>query len=507
MNTSSSTVDTRGTPTPASPPAAGAAALDPNHARRWWILAVLGVAQLMIILDVSIVNIALPSAQRDLGFSTDQRQWVVTAYALAFGSLLLLGGRLADLFGRKRTLLIGLAGFAAASAVGGAATGFAMLVVARAVQGVFAALLAPAVLSLLTTTFTEPRERSRAFGIYGAIAGTGGAVGLLLGGLLTEYLDWRWTMYVNLIFAVIALVGGTVLLHQTTAEDRPKLDLPGTVTVAAGLFSLVYGFANAETHSWSSPGTWVFLLIGVVLIGVFAALQTRVAHPLLPMRVLLDRDRAGSYLSIFLSGVGMFGIFLFLTYYLQQNLGFSPVRTGVAFLPMVAGAMITSITSSSALLPRIGPRPLITVGMLVAAGGMFWLTAIDADSSYLANVLPQLVLVGLGLGLAMAPAMATATAGVKVDDAGVASATANVGQQVGGSIGTALLSTIAASASGSYLSGKAHTAGVLAQAAVHSYTVAFTWSAIIFAAGAIICGLLVRPGARATEPGEAALHM
>ncbi|SBW23703.1 major facilitator superfamily transporter [Candidatus Protofrankia californiensis] len=460
----------------------------------------------MVILDVSIVNIALPSAQRDLGFSTDQRQWVVTAYALAFGSLLLLGGRIADLFGRKRTLLVGLAGFAAASAVGGAATSFGMLVVARAAQGLFGALLAPAVLSLLTTTFTEPRERARAFGIYGAIAGTGGAVGLLLGGLLTEYLDWRWCMYVNLIFAVVALAGGTALLHHTPSDERPKLDLLGTITVSAGLFSLVYGFANAETHSWSAPGTWAFLLAGVVLVAVFVALQTRVAHPLLPMRVLIDRNRAGSYLTVFMAGVGMFGIFLFLTYYLQQNLGFSPVSTGLAFLPMVGGAMITSTIASSLLLPRVGPRPLISLGMLAAAGGMLWLTALNVHSTYATDILSPLVIMGLGMGLSMAPAMSTATSGIEPHDAGVASATANVGQQVGGSIGTALLSTIAASATSSYLHGKTPTAEVLAHAAVHSYTTAFAWAAAIFAAGAIICGLLVRPGVPKTG-AAAAVHM
>jgi EmrB/QacA subfamily drug resistance transporter len=499
MTRSGNTVDTRATPTPASPkPAAGpapGAAVDPNSARRWWILAVVGISQLMVILDVSIVNIALPSAQRDLGFSNDQRQWVVTAYALAFGSLLLLGGRLADLFGRKRTLLIGLAGFAAASAVGGAATGFTMLVIARAVQGMFGALLAPSILSLLTTTFTEPRERGRAFGIYGAIAGTGGAVGLLLGGVLTEYLDWRWCMYVNLIFAAVALTGATILLRHTPSEgDRPRLDLPGTVSVAAGLFSLVYGFSNAETHAWSAPGTWAFLLAGVVLLAVFVLLQTRVSHPLLPMRVLLDRDRGGSYLTIFLAGAGLFGIFLFLTYYLQQNLDFSPVKTGLAFLPMVAAVMITSTTASTALLPRFGPRLLIGPGMLVASGGMFWLTAISATSSYAADILGPLVIIGLGLGLAMAPAMNTATSRVRPDDAGVASATANVGQQVGGSIGTALFSSIAASAVTSYLHGRANTPAVLAHAAIHSYTTVFTWAAVIFAVGGVVCGLLLRPG-------------
>jgi EmrB/QacA subfamily drug resistance transporter len=478
----------------AAPASAAARRVDnPHHARRWWVLAVLAVAQLMVILDATIVNIALPSAQKDLGFSNDARQWVVTAYALAFGSLLLLGGRIADLFGRKRTLLVGLAGFAIASAVGGAATSFGMLVAARVAQGVFGALLAPAVLSLLSTTFTDARERARAFGIYSAVAIVGGAVGLFLGGVLTQYLDWRWCLYVNLGFAAIALVGGATLLHHTPTDDRPRLDIPGTITVSAGLFALVYGFANAETHSWSAPGTWAFLLAGAVLLAAFVVLQNKVAHPLLPMRVLLDRDRGAAYLTMFVVGVGMFGIFLFLTYYLQQNLGFSPVRSGLAFLPMVGATMITSIAAATFLLPRLGARPLIGIGLLAAAGGMLWLTGLDVHSTYSADVLPALVLVGLGLGLAVSPAMSMATSGVEPSDAGVASATVNTAQQVGGSIGTAVLSTMAASATSHYLQGRTPTAATLAEAAVHSYTTAFAWSAAIFAAGAIVCGLLARP--------------
>ncbi|CAI7973735.1 Puromycin resistance protein pur8 [Frankia sp. Hr75.2] len=468
--------------------------INPDHPRRWWILAVLGVAQLMVILDTTIVNIAMPSAQRDLGFSDGARQWVITAYALAFGSLLLLGGRIADLFGRRMALLAGLAGFAAASAVGGAAVNFGMLVAARASQGMFGALLAPAGLSLLSTTFTETRERARAFGIYGAIAGAGGAVGLLLGGVLTEYLDWRWCLYVNLVFAAVAIAGAAGLIRRQSVDGHPALDLPGTLAVCAGLFSLVYGFANAQTHSWSAPGTWALLLTGAALLALFVALETKVTHPLLPMRVLLDRNRAGAYLTVFVVGVGVFGIFLFLTYYLQQNLGFSPIRTGLAFLPIVGAVMITATVATSVLFPRVGPRPLIGLGMLTAAGGMLWLTTLEVHSTYLADILPALVIAGVGLGLAMAPAMSTATAGVEPDDAGVASATVNTAQQIGGSIGIAVLSTIAATAASDYARGRAPGADLLARAAVHSYTTAFAWSAAIFAAGAVLCGLLVRPG-------------
>lgn len=325
----------------------------PRH--RWWILAVIGVAQLMVVLDATIVNIALPSAQKDLGFSDGDRQWVVTAYALAFGSLLLLGGRIGDLFGRKMTFLVGLVGFAGASALGGAATSFEMLIVARAGQGVFGALLAPAALALLTTTFTNPKERAKAFGVYGAIAGAGGAIGLLLGGLLTEYADWRWTLYVNLVFAAVAFVGGILLLQRTTRDKSATLDIPGAFLVGGGLFSLVYGFSNAESHDWSSVQTWGWLLAGAVLLAAFTWWQTRSTHPLLPLKVLLDRNRGASFISVLISGAGMFGVFLFLTYYLQQSLGYTPVETGLAFLPMTATLMIGATLATSVLVPASAP--------------------------------------------------------------------------------------------------------------------------------------------------------
>jgi EmrB/QacA subfamily drug resistance transporter len=468
---------------------------NPHHARRWLILGVIGLAQLMVVLDATIVNIALPSAQLSLGFSDGARQWVVTAYALSFGSLLLLGGRIADLFGRKRALLVGLSGFAVASAVGGAANGIEMLLIARAAQGVFGALLAPAVLSLLTTTFTDPKERGKAFGVFGAIGGGGAAIGLLLGGVLTEYLDWRWCMLVNIFFAVVALFGTTVLLrNQPTDGDRPKLDIPGAVTATAGLFALVYGFSNATSDPWGSASVWGFLLAGIVLLGTFVFLQTRVAHPLLPMRVLLDRNRGSAYLAMFLLAIGMFAVFLFLTFYVQQNLRFSPIQSGVAFLPMVATLMISATSATAVLLPKFGPKLLIALGMLIAAGGMWWFSQISVTSTYVNGALFPLMVFGVGIGLSMAPAMSIATLGVEAHDSGVASATLNTAQQIGGSIGTALLSTLAANAATSFMAGKTPTAQLAAEAAVHSYTTAFAWVAGIFAFGAVVCGLLLRPG-------------
>lgn len=479
----------------------------PRH--RWWILGVIGLAQLMVVLDATIVNIALPSAQQDLGFSDGNRQWVVTAYALAFGSLLLLGGRIADLFGRKNTFLVGLVGFAGTSALGGAATSFGMLVGARAGQGLFGALLAPAALSLLTTTFTEAKERAKAFAVFGAVAGAGAAIGLLLGGVLTEYLDWRWTLYVNLFFAVIAFVGGAMLLTRGVRDKGSKLDIPGTILVSAGLFCVVYGFSNAESHSWGSVQTWGLLLAGVVLLGAFGWWQTRSAHPLLPLRVLFDRNRGASFVAILISGAGMFGVFLFLTYYMQQSLGYTPVKTGAAFMPMVAALMLTTALAANILIPRIGPKPVVPLGMGLAAAGLAWMTGLNLTSGYAAHVMPPLIVLGLGLGLVMAPAMSLATSGVAAEDAGVASATVNTMQQIGGSIGTALLTTLSAGAATDYLAGKnPKDPAVLAQSALESYSAAYWWSGAFFVAGLVISGLLYRRGVpRQDENAAPVVHM
>jgi EmrB/QacA subfamily drug resistance transporter len=486
-----------------------------QSARRWWVLGVVGLAQLMVVLDATIVNIALPSAQKALLFSNADRQWVVTAYSLAFGGLLLLGGRLSDLIGRRRMLIIGLIGFASASALGGASTGFAMLVIGRGAQGAFGAMLAPAALSTLTTTFSDPAERGKAFGVYGAIAGAGGAVGLLLGGALTEYFTWRWCLYVNVIIAVIAVAGALRLLESHPRDPDVHIDWPGTALVVAGLVAVVYGLSEAETKGWGAPITDVLLPGGVVLLIVFALVERRVQHPLLPLRIVASRFRGGAYLAIGLSAIGVFGIFLFLTYYLQLTLSYSPVVTGLAFLPMVAGIMAASTTSSGYLMPRLGPRPLIPVGLVFAAGGMVILaTQLGLHTSYPAQILPALVLTGAGLGLVFGCAMNTATYGADREDAGVASAMVNTNQQVGGSIGTALLNTIAASALASYLT--AHLpkkpptpalANLLeASAAVHSYTVAFWASAGILAGAAVVCALALPSGTLAhTGPATPAV--
>src|SRR6202167_383913 len=436
------------TPTKALAQEPEAARPDP---RRWLILAVVALAQLMVVLDATIVNIALPSAQQALHFSNIERQWVVTGYALAFGSLLLLGGRLTDLIGRKKTFIVGLIGFAAASAVGGAADSFGMLVAARACQGAFGALLAPAALSLLTTTFEGTKDRGKAFGVFGAIAGAGGAVGLLLGGLLTQYLDWRWCLYVNLVFAAIACAGAIVLLRRQQASRRARLDLPGLVAEVGGMFGIVYGFSNAASDGWHALATWGFLAAGAVMLTACCYIETRPRQPLLPLRIVLDRNRAAAYLSILITGAGMFGIFLFLTYYLQETLGFSPVMAGLAFLPMAGAIIVGANLANIVLLPRVGPKLLVAPGMLAAAAGLAWLTRIGVHSGYAADVLPPLLLAAIGLRLVLSPSMNTGTARVAQSDAGVASAMVTPGQQVGGSIGTSLLNTVAASAAASYL--------------------------------------------------------
>jgi EmrB/QacA subfamily drug resistance transporter len=475
-----------------------------EHDRRWLILAVLSIAQLMVVLDATIVSIALPSAQSDLHFSDSSRQWVVTAYTLGFGSLLLLGGRLSDLFGRRRTMITGLIGFAVASAIAGAAQSFGILISARAIQGIFGAILAPAALSLMTTTFTDPKERATAFGIFGAIAGSGAAVGLLLGGFLTEYLTWRWTLYVNLVFATVAVIGVMALIAHHP-RSRPRLDILGTVVGSAGIFALVYGFSEADRTSWGASTTLAFLAAGVALLLVFVAVERRSDHPLLPLWIVADRNRGGSLLAMLLTTIGIYGVFFFVTFYLQQTLGYSPVKSGLAFLPMVAAIIATSTTSSTVLLPRLGPRPLIPSGMVLAAIGMLLLTGLDTHSTYLGHLLPGLVVTGVGLGLVFAPGFNTATQGIERDNAGVGSATVNTAQQVGGSIGTSLLNTVATTATSNFLVGKTVSAGVVATATVHGYVTAFRWAAAIFAAGAVITALVLRSGTPALEPaGEPA---
>jgi EmrB/QacA subfamily drug resistance transporter len=459
---------------------------------RWIGLTCISVAQLMVALDATVINIALPSAQRTLAISDPQRQWVITAYTLAFGGLVILGGRVADIIGRKRAFVIGLAGFAAASAAGGAAPTFDALVAARAVQGACAALLAPTALSLLAVTFTEARERAKAFAVFGAIAGAGGALGLLLGGVLTEYLQWRWCLFVNVPIAIGALVAGRRVLPALPAQRGTRLDLPGAALVTTGLVAVVYGLSSAASRGWSAPLTLGALAAGVALIVAFVLTQARVAEPLLPLRILRERNRAGSYLGIGLAVVAMYGLFLLLTYDFQVVLGYSPVRAGLAFLPLSAAVLASSTLISRVLLPKVQPRLLMTPGLLLAAAGMASLVVLRIGDGYAAHVLPAEILLGLGLGAVFVPAFSTATLGVGPRDVGVASAVAGTAQQIGASVGTALLNTVAAAATTAYLI--ARPASDEAAALVHGYSVAAGWAAAVLVIAALLTGLLVTAG-------------
>jgi EmrB/QacA subfamily drug resistance transporter len=470
---------------------ARAAQADRPDPKRYWSLAVIALAQLMIVLDASVVIVALPSAQRALHISVANRQWVMSSYTLAFGSLLLLGGRIADYLGRRRMFIVGLIGFGAASALGGLAQTPALLFGARALQGAFAAVMAPAALSLLTVTFTEARERARAFGVYGAIAGGGAAIGLVLGGTLTQLASWRWTLLINVPIAAAAAVAASRVIRESRGESKGGYDLPGALTVTGGLFLLVYGFTTAGTHGWSAPLTVALLAGAVILLGVFSAIELRSTHPLLPLRVVLDRNRGGSFLASLLVGSAMLGTFLFLTYYFQGTLHYSALKTGFAFLPF-SGGIIMGAGVASRLLPRTGPRALMMTGLALAAGGLVWFTRLGLDSSYLGLVLPAEVMVSLGMGMTFVPMSSTALVGVDPKDAGVASALVNTTQQVGGSLGTALLNTLAATAATSYLASHTRSAVAAQTAAVHGYTTAFTVSAVLLAAAALVAGLLVR---------------
>jgi EmrB/QacA subfamily drug resistance transporter len=468
------------------------------------VLALLGVAQLMVVLDVTIVNIALPSAQHALHFSTDDRQWVITAYALTFGSLLLLGGKLGDLFGRKWTFVAGLLGFALASALGGLAPSFGVLVAARALQGCFGALLAPSALSLLTLTFHDSPDRPKAFGIFSAIAASGTSIGLLLGGLLTDTLSWRWCLYVNLVFALPAAVAALRLVPAARPASRPRIDIAGVALASAGFFCMVYGFSNAETHSWSAGLTIGALVASGVLLVSFVAVERRIRFPLLPLHVITDRARGGAYLSMAVLGAALFAVFLFMTFYLQQTLGYSPLKTGLGFLPLTGAVIITAPLMQTKILPRAGARAVIVFGMALGLVAMILFTRLTPGGSYAGQVLPALIPAGVAAASIFSSVFATATLGVRRTDVGVASAMVNTAQQIGGSIGTALLSTIFAGALAGYLAHHPHTPSTVTAATVHGYTVGFTAAAVIFAVG-LVAALALLPSRRAVQARAAAV--
>ncbi len=421
---------------------------------RWFALVVIAIAQLMVVLDASIVNIALPhaalpKAMGGLDISRQNYQWAMTAYTLTFGGFLLLGGRIGDYVGRKKVFLIGLAGFAGASLLGGFAQNQEMLFGARALQGMFGALLAPAALSLISVTFSDSKERARAFGVYGALSGVGAAIGLIAGGLLTQYLSWRWCLFVNTPMAMIAMALAIPRLHESKVEGRSHYDVPGALTATAGMVSVVFGVSEASFHGWGSTSAWPFILLGAFLLVVFFNIESRRKNPLLPLRLITDRVRGGSYLTNILVALGIFGMFLFMTFYFQNIHQYSAVKTGLLFLPFSIGVIISAGVTSQ-LLPKVGPRPLATLGCVMGSVGLFYLSFITASSSYVTSVLPPMIIISLGLGLAFVSLASTALFNVSSDDAGAASAVLTTAQQIGGSFGTALQNTIFVSSAAAY---------------------------------------------------------
>jgi len=475
--------------------------LDPT---RWRTLFVVAIAQLMIVLDSSIMNIAIPSAKIDLGITDANQQWVITAYTLAFGSLLLLGGRIGDYMGRKRIFLIGLIGFAAASALGGIASTQGLLFGARALQGVFAALLAPAALAIISVTFTVPTERAKAFGVIGAISGGGAAIGLILGGALTEYTSWRWCLGVNTPIAIIAAILAIKFVHESKAAGNNTYDIPGVIAATAGLFSLTYGFNEAATKGWASDTTITFLLVAAVLLIIFVIIESKVSNPLMPLRVVTERNRGGSYLGSLVVGAGLFSMFLFLGLYLQVILGYSPLKSGFAFLPFTAGIIVFAGIASQ-LLPKVGPRALMVPGLIAAGIGLLLLTTITPDTAYISHVLPSLLIMSSGMALVFIPLTSTSLHAVSQQDTGVASAMLNTSQQIGGSLGTALLNTIAATAATSYIAANSQLGDALQPFAMtHGFVVAFRYSAGLLFIGAIVLYFFINIGKESLVETEGA---
>ena len=461
---------------------------------RWRTLLVVAISQLMLVLDSSIMNIAIPRAKVDLGISDANQQWVITAYTLAFGSLLLLGGRIGDYVGRKKIFIIGLLGFASASALGGIAANQGMLYSSRALQGVFGALLAPAALAIISETFTVPAARAKAFGVFGAISGGGAAIGLIVGGTLTQYASWRWCLGVNTPIAIIASLLAFKFVHESKAPGDNTYDVPGVITATAGLFSLTYGFNEAARKGWSDATTITFFAAAVVLLIAFIIIEKRVKNPLMPLRVITDRNRGGSYLGSLVVGAGLFSMFLFLGLYLQVILGFSPLKTGFAFLPFTAGIIIFAGVASQ-LLPKFGPKPLMVPGLIAAGVGLLLLTRITPETAYLTHVVPSLLIMSSGMALVFIPLTSTSLHGISGHDTGVASAMVNTSQQIGGSLGTALLNTVAATATTAYAT--THTSlGKMVQpfAMTHGFTTAFKFSAGLLFTGAIVLFFFINIG-------------
>ncbi len=447
-------------------------------------LVVISCAQLMIVLDATIVNVALPTIHQALHFSVTNLEWLITAYSLTFGGLLLFGGRTGDLYGKRRMFMVGIAIFAVSSLLGGFATNDVWLIITRGMQGVGGAIAAPTALSLIATNFPEGHVRNRAMGIYAAMSGVGGAVGLLLGGILTSYVSWRWVFFVNVPIAAVVLVLTPRALNESQTSSG-RLDVPGALTVTGGMLALVYGLSNAASHSWTSTATLVSLAASVVLLATFGVVETRAPEPLMPLYIFRNRNRSGSYAMMLCIGIALFSVFYFLTQYLQNVRGWSPIRTGVGFLPMTAGIVIAA-TISSRLITRIGIRIPLLVGPAAATIGLLWISRLTVSSTY-PDILWPLLVLALGMGFSFVPLTLTAVSGVEPHEAGLASALLNTTQQVGGALGLAVLSTVAIDAMRAKLT-SLHSTTTMAMnvATTHGYTTAF-----LIASGVAFVGLIV----------------
>ncbi|TLF65832.1 MFS transporter [Nocardia asteroides NBRC 15531] len=446
----------------------------------------------MVILDATVVTIALPFAQKDLGISEGDKQWALTAYTLIFGGLLLLGGRMADYLGRRRIFLIGLVGFAAASALAGLAQDGLQLFLGRGLQGAFAALLAPSALSLLSVTFTDVKERARAFAVFAGISAGGVAFGLIVGGALTEYVSWRWTLLMNTPVAIVALLGALAVIVRDVPVPRVGgYDLPGAVTVTLGLVSIVYGFSRAAEDGWLAGSTLGLLGVGFALLIAFVVIEARTANPLLPLRIPGEINRGGALLAALLIPIAMFAMFLFLSFYYQNTLGYSPLKAGIAFLPFPVGIAV-SAGVTSALMPKLGPRPLMVVGALLGTVGLLWLAQLGYGDGYALSVLPAQLLIALGMGPLFVGMQAVALHQVDAEDSGVASALLNAAQQVGGAVGTALLTTLSVQAAKDYAAENPAVDHLLERASIHSYDVAFYVGAGFFLVAAVVIAVMIR---------------
>jgi EmrB/QacA subfamily drug resistance transporter len=461
---------------------------------RWLVLVIVCLAQFMVILDATIVNVALPSIQTGLHFSNADLQWVINSYTLMFGGFLLLGGRAADLFGRRRLFILGVAVFSIASLINGLATSSEMLIIGRGLQGLGGALVSPAALSIITTTFAEGSDRTKALGVWSAIAAGGAAVGLLLGGVLTDLLSWEWVFYVNVPVGLGAIALALRNVPESLAEKRPDtVDLAGAISVTSGLVILVYAIVKAQVWGWTSGSTLGLGALAVALLASFVVIEQRSKAPLVRLGIFRNRSLTGADTAMVLVVSGMFAMFFFATLYVQQVLGYSPLKAGLAFLPVTAGIMLGAGLAQKGI-QVLGPRLQVVVGIVLAASGMFYLSALPWNGSYAADLLPGLLLIAVGMGLTFVPITLMATTGVADSDAGLASGLLNTAQQVGGALGLAVLSTVAADHTSSAIQGLGHAPSATdrTSALVGGFTTAFTVGGVLMVAGAIVLMLFVR---------------